>query len=131
MNIRWTFDRVADGRWRGSVLIPMHGPLFAGHQLVTAHALSPDLAEANHKPMTVVSQLLQNPLLAAMMPPGAPIAIETAKALLHGVRTGKVKEVLEQVPGHLLPAAHGMLAALKEHIPHLSGAVGYSTWGGY
>lgn len=120
LNVKLAFEQVPDGRWLGTMSIPLHGPVFTGNSIITAHTLSPDVAEAPHKASTIMKQIAENPLLAAMMPPGAPLALHMATTLLDGVRSGKVHEALASIPAHLQEAAHGILASLVPHLPHLS-----------
>jgi hypothetical protein len=119
LSIKWTADRLADGRWRGNLIVPMVGPLRSGAQLLTASSLSPDGYDAQHKAATLMKQALQNPILQALAPPGAPLALEMAQGLLHGIQSGKAREVLHQVPDQMKHAAHSLVEGLKSIFGYL------------
>jgi hypothetical protein len=119
LTVAWTAHRTPDGRYVGEITIPLIGPLSGGTMIASVKALHPDAAAALHNPMTVIDNVLQNPLVAALAPPGAPLAVMAAKTLLDGCRTGRVHEALAAMPPHLHEAAASLLAKVKEHMPHV------------
>src|SRR5262249_3546337 len=122
LTIRCDLQEVEPGKFRGTCIVPLHGPLFSGNSMLAAQSLSSDPAEAQHKAAAIIKRTLDSPVLQALMPPGTPIAIEAAAQLLHGLRSGDmqhVEHVLATVPDHMKDAMKGIVNGLKAHLPHL------------
>ena len=119
LTIRWQADRTADGRWTGTFTIPLIGPFATGPALVTARVLSADGYDAQHKAGTLAKQVLTNPLLQALAPPGALPAAQMAVDLLQDLRSGPAHEAIARVPGQLRDAASSMVDRLRHIFGYL------------
>jgi hypothetical protein len=74
--------RLPSGRvaWRGKVTLPFQSPLM-GRQLVSTQSVGPTKASAVSKAAALASGLIDNPVAMAMLPPGAPVALQGLKLL--------------------------------------------------
>lgn len=75
--VKWTMKKLPDGRWSGTVQLPLN----FGMTPVRVKATSSDGAAAVRKAASLASKVAENPLLAAIMPPGTPNAIKAIDAI--------------------------------------------------
>lgn len=91
--LKWTLKPAGDGSWVGTITLPMQpGALIPGAgpalQQVAAKAATPK--QAIGKAAALMDQALSNPLVQAILPPQAALAINAVK----GIASGKVGKLV-------------------------------------
>lgn len=122
LTIRWDVERVADGRYAGRFVIPLIGPFTRG--TVTATTLSPDGYDAALKSGTVAKQILSNPLLNLIAPPGALPAAAMAADLLKDLRSGTALQAISKTPAAMRKAAEDMVSRIRSILGYLPEEIG-------
>ena len=94
MKIRWQLRRSGDG-WTGVIDVPIDG---AG-AVARVVARGPDKAQALAKAASIADQITSNPVLAAVLPPQAAIALKATKALAKSAAVGKLADAARSLAG--------------------------------
>ena len=83
MNIRWQLQRASNG-WEGTIIIP------AGIASCHVKAKGKSKAEALSRAAALADSISANPILAAVLPPQAALALKATKALAKSAAAGQL-----------------------------------------
>jgi hypothetical protein len=99
VNVKWKIRPAAGGGFDGVIEIPVHPGMVAGGGKITALAKGADKATALAKAAVVADQIMANPVVAALMPPQAAVAVKAIKALSKSAAVGKLADVAGKFKG--------------------------------
>lgn len=109
-DIYWELTPLPNGKgYKGVIKIPLVGPL-TGKSTVTATASSSRKDDAIYKAASIADQIASNPVIASLLPPGTPLAIEATKRIAGAAKAGKLDDAVRGIAG---PAAKRLADALK------------------
>lgn len=109
MRVKWSMKPSGTG-WQGVVEIPVNPARVTGGGVIKAKAHGKTKAEALSKAGVIADQIVSNPVVAALLPPQATVAVKAIKAISKGAAVGKLKEVASSFTG---PAVKRLSSALK------------------
>jgi hypothetical protein len=96
--VKWSFRKI-NGGWEGVVDIPMlPGVVQGGGKLLTV-ARGQDKATALAKASAVADKVMENPIVQALMPPQAALAVKAIKVLSKGAAAGQLADVAKKFTG--------------------------------
>ena len=102
MNIKWKLMRTPDG-WAGMLIIPTDPKQPPGISGVGVHGKGKTPAQAMGRAgvaaQKVEALMAAHPELAAILPPGAPLAIKAITGLAKAASVGRLKEAMSHVKG--------------------------------
>lgn len=101
MQVKWKLapDPTVKGGWVGVVELPLHPGAVNGGGRVVAMAKGGDKATALGKAAVVAKQITDNPIVAALMPPQAALAVKAISALSKSAAAGKLAEAASKFTG--------------------------------
>ena len=110
MNIHWEVRPLPGGAgWMGVIKVPIEGP-HSGKSLIATTATAAKKEDAILKAASIADTITQNPVIASLLPPGTPLALEATKRIAQAVKAGSVDDALRNIAG---PAAKRLASALK------------------
>ncbi len=112
--ISWTMRKLPTGDWAGMITMVPTGPISATHPAgkpVRLVATSKTKAGALAKAASVAEMVANNPLLAAVLPPGSGVAIKAIAALSKSAAAGKLEKAAKKYGGK---GAKRLVKALKK-----------------
>lgn len=102
MNIQWKLIKTPDG-WQGMIVIPTNPNLPPGVAGVGVHGKGKTPAQALGRAGLAAQKVEQlmadHPELAAILPPGAPLALKAITGLAKAASAGRLKEAMSHVKG--------------------------------
>lgn len=100
MNVKWHLKPIAGGGWAGIIEIPLDamGPVAGGGRVMAA-AKGSSKAEALSKAGAIADKIMENPVVAALMPPQAAVAVKAIKVLSKSAAAGKLAEAAAKFSG--------------------------------
>lgn len=101
--VKWKLRRLPGGGWEGIVRVP--GQVCA----TTTRARAPTKAGALAAAAGLAESALESPILQAVLPPGAGVALQLTKQLASAAKVGKLADVAASVVG---PGATRLAKAL-------------------
>lgn len=99
MNVKWHLKPIAGGGWAGMIELPLDGGQVAGGGRVVAAAKGANKAEALTKAGAIADKIMENPVVAALMPPQAAIAVKAIKVLSKSAAAGKLADAAAKFTG--------------------------------
>jgi hypothetical protein len=99
MNIKWRLQPDGKGGFVGSIEIPLNPGAVNGGGRVVAMAKGGDKATALGKAAVIAKQITENPIVAALMPPQAAVAVKAISALSKSAAVGKLAEAASKFTG--------------------------------
>lgn len=99
MNVKWRLAPIAGGGWAGVIEIPIDAGQVAGGGRVLATAKAQDKATALAKAGSIADKVLENPLVAAIMPPQAALAVKAIKVLSKSAAAGQLADAAAKFAG--------------------------------
>lgn len=97
-DIHWEMSPLPGGGWKGTIRLPVVGPL-SGRSVVSASASGPTKADALLKAGGIADQIINNPVISALLPPGSALALEATKRIARAVKGGAAGDVIRQIGG--------------------------------
>ena len=104
--IKWKLKRRGPDKWVGTIVMPTMGP---GRGLAVSSAAG-SKAQALAQAAGIASQIANNPLLQAALPPGTGLAVKAMGKLASSAAAGKAGKVLKKLTGK---GAKRLVKALK------------------
>lgn len=99
MKITWKLAPDGRGGWAGVIELPINPGAVEGGGRVVAMAKGADKATALGKAAVIAEQVLSNPVVASLLPPGTPLAIGAIKELSKAAAVGKLADVAKKFTG--------------------------------
>lgn len=99
MNVKWSLKPDGSGGWAGQIDIPLNPGAIPGGGALVATAKGADKANALAKASAVADQIMGNPVVAALMPPQAALAVKAIKVLSKSAAAGKLVDVAKKFKG--------------------------------
>jgi len=112
--IQWNTRTMPDGSKQGMITIVPTGMLPTGHpagQPIRFRATSKTKAGALLKAASVAQMIANNPLMAAVLPPGTGAALKAVSALAKSAAAGKLEKAAKKYGGK---GAKRLVKALKK-----------------
>lgn len=97
--ITWSLRRTAPDQWTGTLVLPYDPRVIPGGAATAIQAKGADKATALGKAAVLAKQITGNPLVAAILPPGTPAAVEAISALSKSAAVGKLEEAAKNFVG--------------------------------
>lgn len=95
ITITWTMQPAASGKgYTGTILVPLRDG-----KMVRATKSGPTKAKALGGAAALAKRIEDNPVLQALLPPQAALALKATTALAKAATTGKLKEVASKFAG--------------------------------
>lgn len=114
MDIHWELKPLpGKAGWMGIIRVPIEGP-HSGKSIVSATATAKKKDDAILKAASIAETITQNPVIASLLPPGTPLALEATKRIAAAVKAGTVDDEIRKIAG---PAAKRLASALKSLNP--------------
>ena len=100
MNVKWHLKPIPGGGWAGMLEIPLDpAGAVAGGGRVVAVAKGANKAEALTKAGAIADKIMENPVVAALMPPQAALAVKAIKVLSKSAAAGKLADAAKKFTG--------------------------------
>lgn len=99
MIVKWKLAPDGKGGWLGVVDIPLHPGAVEGGGRVVAMAKGDSKAIALGKAAVIAKQITENPIVAALMPPQAAIAVKAISAISKSAAAGKLADAAQKFSG--------------------------------
>lgn len=99
MKISWHLRRIAPDQWAGTLVLPFDARKLPGGGMTTITAKGADKATALGKAAVLAKQAITNPLVAAILPPGAGAAVTAISALSKSAAGGYLADAAKTFTG--------------------------------
>ena len=110
-DVHWELERLPNNAgWKGTIRIAIEGPL-SGRNVIAATATAKRKADTLLKAGNVVDQVVANPVVSALLPPGSRLALDVTKQIASAVQSGAAGDVIRRIGG---AAGQRLAAALAE-----------------
>jgi len=93
MTIKWSMHRLADGSFRGVVVLP------TGPKGLAVRAKAKTKEDALHRAAVVAQAVADNPLVSAALPPGTAVAVKAIGFLAKSSAAGVLGDAMKKVTG--------------------------------
>lgn len=99
MNVKWKLAPDGRGGWAGVIDIPLHPGAVYGGGRVVAMAKGGDRAEALGKAAAIAKKIAENPIVAAILPPQAGVAIKAISVMSKAAKAGHLDDAIKKFAG--------------------------------
>lgn len=99
MQIKWRLAPDGRGGWIGVIDVGIDPRAMSGGGVVRSIARGPDKATALAKAAALADNIVENPILAAILPPQAGLAVKAVKALSKSAMAGKLEDAVKGFTG--------------------------------
>jgi hypothetical protein len=99
MNVKWKLAPDGKGGWVGMIDVPWHPGSVNGGGGVQMLAKGDTKANALGKAAVLAKKVMDNPIAAALMPPGAGLAVSAISALSKSAAAGKLAKTAAKFAG--------------------------------
>ena len=116
--LKWKVRKIGPGDWEGEATVTLDPRLLpgGGPSQVTARARGTSRGSAASRTIATIDSITKSPLLRAVLPPGAGLAIDAAKkvaSLFAGLFKKKKRRAATTTSGARLPSSYEIVHALK------------------
>lgn len=99
INVKWRLRPDGKGGYEGELVLPFDPGALPGGGAVSVKARGADKALALGKAAVLAKQFTENPVLAAIMPPQAALAVKAVSALSKSAAAGRLAETAGKFAG--------------------------------